>query len=212
MIPEISSRLATSESLYSGLVIRALLIIDVQNDFCEGGALACQGGAAVASSITEYLRNSSVKYDYVIASRDWHDSDNNNGGHFADAGSDPDWVNSWPVHCVAGTPGAEYHPNLDSTLIDLHVQKGQGKPAYSLFEGTTPDGRPIVDLMQELEISSVDVCGIATDYCVLASSLDAKNTGYDVRVLTNLITGVAAESSEAALLKLRSTGCKLIKA
>ncbi|MEY4320402.1 MAG: hypothetical protein RLZZ471_343 [Actinomycetota bacterium] len=193
-------------------MVRALLIIDVQNDFCEGGALACQGGAKVADSISAFLRANRENYDVVIASRDWHDADSNNGGHFADTGSEPDWVNTWPVHCVAGTNGAEYHPNLDSKLIDVHVQKGQGKPAYSLFEGTTPDGRPIADLMKELGISSVDVCGIATDYCVLASSLDAKNAGYDVRVLTNLITGVAADSSEAALLKLRSTGCKLISA
>ena len=187
---------------------KALLIIDVQNDFCEGGSLACQGGAAVAGRISEYL--ASHDYDFVIASRDWHDADNTNGGHFAEAGSDPDWVNSWPVHCVAGSHGAEYHDNLDTSKIDIHVQKGQGKPAYSLFEGTTPQGQPIMEVIRELGIDAVDVCGIATDYCVLASSLDARAERLEVRVLTQLITGVAPESSEQALRKLAAAGCELV--
>jgi len=186
---------------------RTLLIIDVQNDFCEGGSLACEGGAAVAERISSYLKSNKGDYDFVIASRDWHDAHNTNGGHFAESGSDPDWVNSWPVHCVAGTPGAEYHQNLDTSFIDIHVEKGQGKPAYSLFEGTTPEGRKITSVFAELGIDSVDVCGIATDYCVLASSMDAREAGYQVRVLADLITGVAAESSNAALQKLEAAGC-----
>jgi nicotinamidase/pyrazinamidase len=190
----------------------ALLIIDVQNDFCEGGSLACQGGAKVAQDITNYLNANSSKYDFIVASRDWHDADNSNGGHFATQGEEPDWVNSWPVHCVAGSHGAEFHPNLDSTFIDLKVYKGQGKPAYSLFEGTTSDGQPISEVLKELNISGVDVCGIATDYCVLASALDARNEGYSVRVLTNLIAGVAPESSETAIQKLIANDCELIKA
>jgi nicotinamidase/pyrazinamidase len=190
----------------------ALLIIDVQNDFCEGGTLACSGGAAVAERITNYLKANGDKYEVVIASRDWHDAGNSNGGHFAQPGSEPDWINSWPVHCVSGTSGAEYHPNLDVALIDVHVQKGQGKPAYSLFEGTTPDGRAITEVIKQLGVTSVDVCGIATDYCVLASSLDAKEEGYEVSVLTDLIVGVAVETSEAALQTLADNGCKLVTA
>lgn len=189
---------------------RALLIVDVQNDFCEGGSLACVGGAAVAAGVTEYLKAHKQDYDYVIASRDWHDADNTNGGHFAAAGADPDWVDSWPVHCVAGSQGAEYHLGLDKSLIDIHVEKGQGKPAYSLFEGTTNDGRTIASVFAELEIDSVDVCGIATDYCVLASSLDARNAGYEVRVLTDLIAGVSTDTSTAALQKLEAAGCVVI--
>lgn len=190
--------------------MRALLIIDVQNDFCEGGSLACPGGAAVALRITDYLKLHKSEYDYVIASRDWHDANNNNGGHFAEAGTDPDWVNSWPVHCVSGSTGAEYHPNLDISLIDIHVEKGQGKPAYSLFEGATPEGRGIAEVIKELGVSAVDVCGIATDYCVLASSIDAREVGLDVGVLTDLITGVAEDSSRIALEKLVAEGCELI--
>ena len=166
----------------------------------------------MAERITNYLQANGDKYQVVIASRDWHDADNSNGGHFAQPGSEPDWINSWPVHCVSGTSGAEYHPNLDVALIDVHVHKGQGKPAYSLFEGTTPDGRAITKVIKELEVTSVDVCGIATDYCVLASSLDAKEVGYEVNVLTDLIAGVAAETSEAALRKLVDSGCNLVNA
>lgn len=191
---------------------KAFFIIDVQNDFCEGGSLGCDGGARVAELISNYLAQHKHEYDYVIASRDWHDADNDNGGHFAKQGEAPDFVNSWPVHCVANTRGSEYHPNLDSSLIDIHVEKGQGKPSYSLFEGTMPDGKPIAELMAELEIESVDVGGIATDYCVLASSLDARNANMDVRVFTDLITGVADTSSDAALEKLKANGCVLANA
>ena len=189
---------------------RALLIVDVQKDFCEGGSLACAGGAAVAKRITQYLKMHRSDYDFVFASRDWHDAGNNNGGHFANPGEAPDWVNSWPVHCVAGSDGAEYHSALDTTLIDFHIHKGQGKPAYSAFEGTTPQGQPIAAKLSELNIDSLDVCGIATDYCVLASALDGHKTGYQVRVLRDLITGVAEDSSAAALNKLSAIGCEVI--
>src|SRR6188472_1422396 len=109
---------------------RALFIVDVQNDFTEGGALGVEGGAAVAAGISEYLAHHPDRYDVVFASRDWHNGDNDNGGHFS---TDPDFVDSWPPHCVAGTAGAEYHPALDQSAIDVHVRKGQGRPAYSIF-------------------------------------------------------------------------------
>ncbi len=186
---------------------KALFIIDVQNDFCEGGSLACSGGAAVAANISSYLATQKSEYDYVIASRDWHDADNSNSGHFAAAGEQPDWVNSWPVHCVAGTSGAEYHPNLDTSKIDFHIQKGQGIAAYSIFDGRTPQGQSTQDLLKELNIDEVDVVGIATDYCVLASALDARKLGLEVTVLTNLTAGVAAESTENAIDQLVDAGC-----
>lgn len=192
-------------------MVRALVIIDVQNDFTEGGALGVEGGAAVAAAITEHVREHPDDYAVVIASRDWHDPDNDNGGHFASAG-EPDFVSTWPRHCMAGTEGAEYHPAIDTGLIDIHVRKGQGVPAYSIFEGTTDDGRGIVAALDELGITDVDVVGIATDYCVRASALDALAAGRRVRVLTHLVAGVAPASSAAALDELAAAGAALVGA
>ncbi len=187
---------------------RALFVIDVQNDFTEGGSLGVDGGAAVAAGITRYLSEHPDRYDAVIASRDWHDSHNDNGGHFS---SDPDFVDSWPRHCVSGSEGAEYHPALDDSLIDVHVRKGQGKPAYSIFEGVTDDGESVPALLDRLDVTDIDVVGIATDYCVLASALDAVEAGRSVSVRTDLVAGVAPESSAAALEKLAQSGVTLIE-
>ena len=183
---------------------RALFIIDVQNDFTEGGALGVDGGAAVAAGITAYLAEHAGDYDTIFASRDWHDADNDNGGHFA--AGEPDFVDTWPVHCVSGTAGAEYHPALDVGSVDFHVRKGQGRPAYSIFEGTTDDGAGIGTILTDKGITDVDVVGIATDYCVRASALDAIEHGRHVRVLTDLIAGVAPDSSVAALAELGHAG------
>ena len=184
---------------------RALFIIDVQNDFTEGGALGVDGGAAVAAGITEYLGAHRDDYTLVVASRDWHDADNDNGGHFA-VGADPDFVSTWPAHCVAGTPGAEYHPALDTSFVHVHIRKGQGVPAYSIFEGTDDAGASVTEVLSSHGITDVDVVGIATDSCVRASALDALEHGQHVRVLTDLIAGVAPASSEAALAELGHAG------
>jgi len=188
---------------------RALLIIDVQNDFTEGGALGVDGGAEVAGGITRYLERHAGDYDVVIASRDWHDGDNDNGGHFA-VGAEPDFAVSWPRHCVGGTPGADYHPALDAGRIDVHVRKGQGRPAYSIFEGTTEAGESLPAVLAEREVSEVDVVGIATDYCVRASALDALDFGASVRVLEDLVAGVAPASSVAAVEELRGAGVEVV--
>jgi nicotinamidase/pyrazinamidase len=189
---------------------KALFVIDVQNDFCEGGALACQGGAQVATSITNYLRGNKSHYDTVIASRDWHTPNSPNGGHFPVAGTQPDFVSTWPLHCIAGTPGAEYHPNLAASLIDIHIKKGQDQHGYSIFEGVTDSGETIQDLLTRLGVTEVDVVGIATDYCVRASALDAKNFGLDVRVITSLTAGVSAASTEAAIDELVDAGVVVV--
>ena len=186
----------------------ALFIIDVQNDFTEGGALGVDGGAAVAAGVTELLRKHPDRYDVVFASRDWHDDDNDNGGHFA-TDEAPDFVETWPRHCVAGTDGADYHRALDDNLIDVHVRKGQGKPAYSLFEGVTTENETVDQALDRLGVTTVDVVGIATDYCVLASALDALESGRRVRVLTDLVAGVAPQSSLAALERLEAAGVTL---
>ena len=188
---------------------RALFIVDVQNDFTEGGALGVAGGAAVAERITTYLRDFADDYAVIVASRDWHDGDSDNGGHFA-VDREPDFVDTWPAHCVAGTPGADYHPALDTSRVTAHVRKGQGVPAYSLFEGRTEDGGTVPSLLDEHGIDAVDVVGIATDYCVRASALDALAHGRRVRVLRPLVAGVAAETSEAALAELERAGAEVV--
>ena len=189
----------------------ALFIIDVQNDFTEGGALGVEGGAAVAAGISRLLAQHPQRYDHVFASRDWHDAVGDNGGHFA-VGAVPDFVNTWPAHCVADTTGAEYHPWLDTDAVTVHVRKGQGKPGYSIFEGTTEDGHTVADTLDQLRVLDIDLVGIATDYCVRASALDALEHGRRVRVLTDLIAGVAAASSEAALHELVQAGVELTSA
>jgi nicotinamidase/pyrazinamidase len=188
---------------------RALFVIDVQNDFTEGGALGVDGGASVAAAVTEYLRAHPAAYDVVFASRDWHHGDHDNGGHFA-VDDAPDFVTTWPRHCVAGEPGAEYHPAFDTTLVDVHVRKGQGKPDYSIFEGTTEAGVSLTEALDEWGVTDVDVSGIATDYCVRASALDALASGRKVRVLTDLIAGVTPVSSAEALAELAVAGAELV--
>jgi nicotinamidase/pyrazinamidase len=187
---------------------KALFIVDVQNDFTEGGALAVSGGDAVAARISAYLSVHAAEYAVIVASRDWHDSDNDNGGHFH---HEPDFRDTWPVHCVSGTTGAEYDPALDTASVTHHVKKGQGRPAYSLFEGTTDDGATVAHLLEEHGVIDVDIAGIATDHCVRASALDAIEHGRHVRVLTDLIAGVAPETSDAALAELAHAGAELVE-
>lgn len=189
---------------------KALLVIDVQVDFCEGGALGCDGGSAVARGISEYLKGAKSSYDYVIASRDWHTPNDANGGHFPPSDQAPDYVTNWPLHCIAGEPGAEYHPNLDVSLIDIHIKKGQGSHGYSIFDGTTEDGERFESLISRLGIDSVDVVGIATDYCVRASSIDANAKGLSVRVITSLTAGVAKDSTEAAIDEMVDLGVSVV--
>ncbi len=182
---------------------RGLLVVDVQNDFTEGGALACEGGAAIAEAISAFIGTEREHYAVIVASRDWHNPDSDNGGHFAVA---PDWVNSWPAHCVAGTSGAEYHRAIDGALVDVHVLKGQGLPAYSAFDGRTNDGRSITEVLVAYGVDGVDIVGITTDYCVRATALDAIAAGLAVTVKANLCVGVNPATSIAALAELAAGG------
>jgi nicotinamidase/pyrazinamidase len=187
---------------------RALLIVDVQNDFTEGGALAVEGGDAVAAAVSALLVDHADEYAVIIASRDWHDPDGDNGGHFA---AEPDYVDTWPVHCVAGTFGAEYDPLLATDAVTHHVRKGQGKPAYSMFEGVADDGETVAGILTANGVLTADVVGIATDHCVRASALDAIAHGVHVRILTGLVAGVGEDSSAAALAELAHAGAELIE-
>ena len=177
--------------------MRALIIVDVQNDFCEGGSLAVPGGAAVARAISERLA-ASHDYAHVVASKDFHVDP---GAHFSDH---PDYAASWPPHCVAGTPGADFHPDLDTGAVETVFLKGAHAAAYSGFEGADEAGSPLADWLRACGVDQVDVAGIATDYCVHATAADAARAGFATRVLLDLTVGVAPESTAKAIEDLRA--------
>ena len=185
---------------------RALIVVDVQNDFCEGGSLPVQGGARVASEIGDLLHHWTRKdpkapaYDVVVATKDHHIDP---GAHWA---ADPDYVDSWPEHCKVGTDGEAFHPNLDPQPFDAVFLKGEHQAAYSGFEGRTSDGVDLTTWLRSHEVESVDVCGIATDHCVRATALDAQSNGFATRVLTDLCAGVAPETTEAAIAEMSDAG------
>ncbi len=142
----------------------------------------------------------------IVASRDWHDSTGDNGGHFS---SEPDFVDTWPPHCVEGSDGADYHPELDLSRIAVHVRKGQGRPAYSAFEGVMEDGTSLADVLQDAEIESVDIVGIATDHCVHATARDALELGLSVTVKANLCVGVNPGRSVESISTLIAQGANV---
>ncbi len=178
---------------------RALIVVDVQNDFCEGGSLAVAGGTAVAGAITEHLRRAAGGYAHVVATRDHHVDP---GSHFAEQ---PDFLETWPAHRVVGTGGVELHEALDRGPIEAVFDKGEYAAAYSGFEGSA-DGVTLADWLRERGVTDVDVVGIATDHCVRATALDAVGNGFATRVLLPLTAGVAEASTEAALEQLRTAG------
>ncbi len=188
---------------------RALIVVDVQNDFCEGGSLAVSGGADVAFRIGGLLHQwqqadpEDRGYSHVVATRDHHIDP---GDHFSD---DPDFEHSWPPHCVVGTDGVSFHPNLDPQPFDAIFDKGEHAAAYSGFEGKAQDGTGLADWLRGHGVTSVDVCGIATDYCVRATALDAVRAGFSTAVLTDLTAGVAPASTERALAELEGAGVRL---
>jgi len=183
--------------------MRALIIVDVQNDFCEGGSLAVAGGAAVARAISGLLAGGGAGYDHVVATKDFHVDP---GSHFSDH---PDYADSWPPHCVAGTTGADFHPNLDTAAVEAVFRKGAHAAAYSGFEGFDDAGTPLADWLRGRSVDQVDVVGIATDYCVHATAADAARMGFPTRVLLDLTAGVAPESTAKAIEDLRAAGVSL---
>jgi nicotinamidase/pyrazinamidase len=190
-------------------MLRALIVVDVQNDFCEGGSLAVPGGAEAAFRISEMLHHWSGKdpkapdYQVAVATRDHHVDP---GDHFSDH---PDFDRSWPPHCVVGTDGEAFHPNLDPQPFDAVFLKGERAAAYSGFEGRTTDGSLLADWLRGHDITHVDVCGIATDYCVRATALDAVRAGFETRLLSRLCAGVAPESTHRALGEMKDAGVRL---
>ena len=182
---------------------RALIVADVQNDFCEGGSLEVTGGAGVAGAITKHMRATAADYDHVIATKDYHIAPR---GHFSE---EPDYVTTWPRHCVVGTPGAEFHPRLATGPIEAVFTKGAYAAAYSGFEGTTEGDVGLADWLRSQDVDQVDVVGIATDHCVRATAVDAVKAGFATRVLLDLTAGVARETVDHAIDQMRAEGVEL---
>ncbi|NBE56906.1 isochorismatase family protein [Streptomyces boluensis] len=187
---------------------RALIVVDVQNDFCEGGSLAVSGGADVAAAVTDLIgQTAGACYQHVVATRDHHIAP---GDHFSDR---PDFVDSWPAHCVAGTEGVGFHPNfapaVASGAVDAVFDKGAYTAAYSGFEGADENGTPLARWLRAREVTEVDVVGIATDHCVRATALDAVREGFRVKVLLDLTAGVSGDSTRRALDELSEAGVEL---
>lgn len=186
---------------------RALLVVDVQEDFVEGGSLAVTGGRDVARRITTHLRENPRHYALVVASRDLHKPPpDTNGGHFGDP---PDFVDSWPVHCVEGTDGADYAAELVLPPGTVHVRKGYGRPDYSAFQGVTENGESLSDVLRGAGVDELHIVGIATDHCVRASALDAltiRRPDEDVVVHLNLVAGVDRDRSNAAVDAILDAG------
>ncbi len=180
----------------------ALIIVDVQSDFCEGGSLAVAGGAEVAHGINALLAGR-PGYSHVVATKDFHIDP---GSHFSDR---PDFVDSWPVHCVAETVGADFHPDLDVAPIEAVFKKGHYSAAYSGFEGAHDDGTSLAEWLRVRGVGRVDVVGIATDYCVRATAADAAAAGFTTRVLLNLTAGVSPTTTADALDALRAAGVEV---
>jgi len=185
---------------------RALIVVDVQNDFCEGGSLPVAGGARIAHLLGDLLHHWShqdigaAEYAHVVATKDHHI---NPGAHWS---AEPDFVDSWPVHCKVGTDGEAFHPNLDPQPFDAIFLKGEQAAAYSGFEGRTTAGDALADWLRKHEVTDVDVCGLATDHCVRATALDAVGNGFATRLLTHLCAGVAPETTAAAIAEMREAG------
>ncbi|MET7831990.1 isochorismatase family protein [Micromonospora sediminicola] len=182
----------------------ALIIVDVQNDFCEGGSLAVGGGAGVAAGISRLLAAEPDRWDHVVATKDYHIDP---GAHFGDP---PDYVDSWPRHCVVGTSGSEFHSELVTDRVEEIFHKGEHAAAYSGFEGHARDGECLADWLRRRDVDRVDVVGIATDHCVRATALDAAREGFRTTVLLDLTAAVAPETLDVALRALDGAGVAMV--
>jgi len=196
--------MSTSTSPISSPTHRALLIVDVQPTFCEGGSLPVEGGNDVARAVAGFANLRRDQYDTLVTTQDWHVDP---GDHFS---SDPDYVDTWPPHAVAGTQEAELHPALSELYPEVTVKKGERAAAYSGFEGLDGEGRPLASILKDSEITAVDVVGLAESHCVKATALDAVRAGLTVRVLTDLTAPVTPEQGEAARRELAEAGVTLI--
>jgi nicotinamidase/pyrazinamidase len=186
------------------MTTRALLVVDVQPTFCEGGELAVDGGNKVAEDVAAYVRAHRDRYAAVVTTQDWHVDP---GTHFSD---EPDFVDSWPPHGVADTPGAELHPALAGITFDARVKKGQFDPGYSGFDGVERTGRTLEQILRDADVEVVDVVGLVESHCVKHTALDAVKAGFGARVLTDLTIPVSPEQGRAAQRELAAAGVELL--
>lgn len=183
----------------------ALIVVDMQLDFCEGGSLAVDGGNAIAEDIANYIRIVGSAYKPIVFTKDWHQPlPSDNGGHF---GFPPDFVDTWPVHCVQGSAGAEFHPHIKDIAWDYPLEhvfyKGDGRPDYSGFQGFNRQGQSLADFLREQDVKYVDVAGLAGDYCVKHTALDAVREGFSVTYLSGLTASVGGHSATShAIIEL----------
>jgi nicotinamidase/pyrazinamidase len=184
-------------------MVMAVIVVDVQNDFCEGGSLAVAGGTEVARAVSSRLGEGG--YEHAVATRDHHIDP---GGHFAEQ---PDFVDSWPPHCVVGTNGVSLHPDLDTSKLEAVFDKGEYAAAYSGFEAVS-EGTPLADWLRARDVDTVEVVGIATDHCVRATALDAVRLGFATRVRLDLTAGVSPATVERAMAELAEAGVELVGA
>lgn len=179
---------------------RALIVVDVQPTFCEGGALPVAGGNAVARRIADFAASHRTDYSLIATTQDWHIDP---GDHFSDT---PDFVDTWPPHGVAGTAQAELHPALAGLHADVAVKKGQHAAAYSGFEGRTEDGRTLEEVLRHAGVTEVDVVGLAESHCVCETALDAQRAGFTTRIFADLTEPVSPETAATARERLSEAG------
>lgn len=193
--------------IYPAPTIRALIVVDMQRDFCEGGALPVPGAGLLGYHIANLMRQFQPglgKYNFIVATKDWHLPSDDNGGHFSD---EPDYVSSWPVHCVQGTDGAMLHPAVADagvTRLDAIFYKGVGRPDYSGFQGETPtifDPVGMLDYLTMRRVTDLDIVGVATEYCVKATAMDAVEHGFKVRVPSQLTAAVGGNEVKIETIK-----------
>jgi nicotinamidase/pyrazinamidase len=188
----------------------ALLVVDVQNDFVEGGSLAVPGGILVAAHIARHVRHFRSEYVFVVASRDYHEDPE---AHFSDQ---PDYISTWPKHGLIGTAGAALCTPISNLvrekLIHVVVDKGRHAAAVSAFEAQDVRGHMLVDVMREQRIDHIDICGFITEYCIRDTALEARKFEFQVRILINLCGSASPEAAKLAFEEMKAAGCQIMAA
>lgn len=182
---------------------RALLIVDVQNDFCEYGPVPSIGGSQIASSITRFIDFNYSAYELILASKDWHQSPTE---HFSKR---PDFISNWPSHCVGSTEGAELHSNLNRKMIDHELIKGEYTAGMSAFEAKTSLNEGLIELLERREIDLIDICGLNADSNLYSTAIDALELGFPTTLFIDMCSGYSEESTLHALEDLESRGVNL---